>query len=533
MIIKQNKVSKITYFCVTILAIIATCWQLSGTVTGYAKFPYDTFHADTNWLIVSILCGLVVMIALWYLANWFANRFTGWLLVFLSIMSIPKVIMIYGFRLNPISDMYSYNVLGSSRANGDSWLWLYHVKALDLDSIFPHVLHISNFYHYLYQVVLNSSKIVQWFNVVISVLTAILLVSVVSHFFSRQIGVFASLAFFFLPTWYVYTTLIGAEPVWLFSLLLSMHWTNQLVTYHSLRDWHLWLCIACILGALYFAQNIRPLSMIITIAYGLFVWFKFYETQPTVHQHQGDLRKAFWVPRIGILAVVFIFFGLKQIEPKVDQCLYGVPIANSSIGQTYTLATGTTIKTNGMWSSDLIQKLERYNHDKGLTPAQRFSGFDKVLKKQLKVNISALTRNGLWKDFVYHKNEILMQPDYGPVLFWDNTRRSDYEWEDLTSFEIGTLTNVTTGAQITILILVLIGLLAQLIPRGDGLRGIREKNGMLVNEIILIGMTLIFTAVEVQSRYQVAFYIPWMFISSLGMSYLIPNFSLKKNELRP
>ncbi|MGF2384978.1 hypothetical protein [Lentilactobacillus otakiensis] len=523
MIVKQPKLIKITYFCVTVLAIIATGWLLAGTVTGYYKFPYDTFHANTNQLIGAIFGSLIFLMLLWYSAKWFATRFTGWLLLFLSVMSIPKIIMIYSFRLNLISDMWSYNVLGGSRANGDSWQWLYHVRALDLDSIFPHVIHIGNFYHYLYKVVVNSPKVVQWFNIGISVLSAILILNIVSYFFNRQTGMFAALTFFFLPTWYIYTTLLGAEPVWLFALLMSMSLLNRLVTYRSLKDRHFWLDAGWIVVALYFAQNIRPLSMVIVIAYGLFVWFKFKEPLKR-HEHP----KAVWVPRIGILAVVLVFFGLTQIEPKVDQFVYGVPIAKSSIGQEYTLATGTTIKTGGMWSSKLVKKLEKYNHDQTLTPAQKFAGFDQVLKKQLKANTEALTRNGKWKDFLFRKNEILMQPDYGPVLFWNNTRKPNYMWEDLTPFEIGTLTNLVTGFQIAFLILTMIGMLPQLVPRIDDLSGIHEKNGILVNEIVMIGMTLIFMAVEVQSRYQVAFYIPWMMISSLGMSYVVPNFSLKE-----
>lgn len=526
--IKQPKLIKITYFCVTMLAIIAVGWALAGTITGYYKFPYDTFHANTNQLIGTIFGSLIFLILLWYLAKWFSTRFTGWLLLFLSIMSIPKIIMLYSFRLNLISDMWSYNVLGGSRANGDSWRWLYRLRALDLDSIFPHVIHIGNFYHYLYKVVVNSPKVVQWFNIGISILSAILIMNIVCYFFNRQTGMFAALTFFFLPTWYIYTTLLGAEPVWLFALLLSMSLINRLVTYQSLKDRHFWMDAGWIVVALYFAQNIRPLSMVIVIAYGLFVWFKFKEP---LKRHEN--AKAIWVPRIGILAVVLVFFGLTQIEPKVDQFLYGVPIAKSSIGQEYTLATGTTVKTGGMWSSTLVKKLEKYNHDRTLTPAEKFSGFDEVLKKQLKVNTDALKKNGKWKSFLFRKNEILMQPDYGPVLFWNNTRRPNYMWEDLTPFEIGFLTNMVTGFPIAVLVLVLIGLFSQLIPKANDLSGIRERNGVLVNEIVMIGMTLIFMAVEVQSRYQVAFYIPWMVISSLGMSYMVPDFSLRKCESKP
>jgi hypothetical protein len=446
---------------------------------------------------------------------------------FIAAASIPKLLMIFIFKLNPVSDMYSYNALGGSAANQDSWSWMYHVGVLDLDSIFPHVLHIANLYDILFKVSMNSPKVVQVFNVACSALTAFLILSVVSYFFNRRAGMFAALVFFFLPTWYLYTTLIGAEPVWLLALFLSMHFVIRLLAYRSLKDPQLWVSVALIIGSLYFAQCIRPLSMVFVIGYVCFVWFRLKE------ENDKPARSSFWVPRIGILAVMIGFFALNQFQPKMDQFYFGVPIASAKVGEEYTLATGTNPKTGGVYNYNMILKLEKYNHNQKLTPAQRFAGFDRILQKQMKTNITAIQAHDTWRHFFYNKNETLMKPDYGLVLFYENTRKKTNQLQVMPSSVITPLTDISTGMQVAILVLVIISLLAQLVATEDVQQRNRQRNGVLINETILIGMVMIFMLVEVQSRYQVAFYIPWLMLGSLGMSYMVPDFSLRKCESKP
>lgn len=170
--IKQSKLIKAAYFSVTILAVICVVWLMAGTVTGYFRASYKTFTPSVNGLTVSVIVSMIAALLLWYIGKWFAGRFTGWFVAFISIMAIPKLILVFAFKLNPISDMYSYNALGGSAANQDSWAWMYHVGVLDLDSIFPHVLHIANLYNVLFRISINSPKVVQVFNIACSVLTA-------------------------------------------------------------------------------------------------------------------------------------------------------------------------------------------------------------------------------------------------------------------------------------------------------------------------------------------------------------------------
>lgn len=524
MIIKQNKLIQSAYLGVTVLAIAATVWLMAGTITGYFRSGYKTFHPSTNGLMTSLLVSLVALVGLWYLGKWFAERFNGWFVTFVILMSIPKFLLMTIFKLNPVSDMYSYNALGGSAANQDSWAWMYHVGVLDLDSIFPHVLHIANLYNFLFKASMNSPKMVQVFNIACSALTTLLILSVASYFFNRRAGMFASLVFFFMPTWYLYTTLIGAEPIWLLALFLSMHFVIQLLSYRSLKDPKLWGTVAMIIASLYFAQCIRPLSSVFAIGYGCFVWFRAKEASDKPH------KASFWVPRIGILIVLFGFFTLNQLQPKIDELYFGVPIANAKVGEEYTLATGTNPKTGGVYNYNMVLKLEKYNHDHHLTEAQKFAGFEHVLQKQIKANANEIKAHDDLARFFYDKNETLMKPDYGSVLFYENTRKKSEQGKVMPSRVITPLTNISSGFQVAVLVLVLISLLAQLVFHEGYAEVQRQRNGVLVNETILIGMTIIFMLTEVQSRYQVAFYVPWLILAGLGMSLMVPEFASEPRE---
>lgn len=522
--IKQSKLIKAAYFSITILAVICVVWLMAGTVTGYFRASYKTFTPSVNGLTVSVIVSMIAAVLLWYIGKWFAGRFTGWFVAFISIMAIPKLILVFAFKLNPISDMYSYNALGGSAANQDSWAWMYHVGVLDLDSIFPHVLHIANLYNVLFRISINSPKVVQVFNIACSVLTTFLILAIVTYFFNRTIGMFAALTFFFLPTWYLYTTLIGAEPAWLLALFLSMYFLIKLLAYRSLKDWHPWVTIGLIIVLLFFAQSIRPLSMVFVIGYVCFVWFRL--SEQTTKENRAD----FWVPRIGILAVMLGFFALNQLQPRIDRFYFGVPIADAKIGEQYTLATGTNPKTGGVYNYNMILKLEKYNHNQKLTNEQRFAGFEKVLSKQLKANVAGIKAHGTWKHFFYDKNETLMKPDYGPVLFYSNTRKKTDQFQVMPRHMINGLTNLVTGNQVVMLLLVIIGLLAQFVAYRIDSKVNRERNGVLLSDTIMIGLTIIFLLVEVQSRYQIAFYVPRTILSGLGMGHLMPTFQVKNDS---
>lgn len=104
-------------------------------------------------------------------------------------------------------------------------------------------------------------------------------------------------------------------------------------------------------------QRIAPLTLIIVIAVVILGMFKV----PIIPEFTGGLtpsqthtRQYFWKPRLAILLIFGLFFGLNQVSTTIDRSIYQVPIANSSIGLKYTLAVGTDPKTHGMYSPQLI-----------------------------------------------------------------------------------------------------------------------------------------------------------------------------------
>lgn len=525
---KKILINKLVFYVVTFLAVIASLFMIATTLTGYSKYRYITFHPNYLLFFYLITVSCILMVMLWYLGEWFAKRFTGWFVAFVGIMSIPKLILIAMFKLNPQSDMYSYSVLAGSRANGDLWSWMYHVGVLDLDNIFPHVLHIADFYNILFRISVNSNTVVQYFNVMISALTTFLVLGLAARFFGRRAGMFAALVFFLQPSWYLYTTLIGIEPVWLFCQLAGISLILRLFKYGNFKDWRLWGDIFLIIVVLFFAENIQPLSVVLFIAFFCFIWFRFHEGRRE-HLAIGvtgtiSYKPRFvelWLPKIAIVLIIGACFTLRQIQPQIDRFYFGVPIASNNVGEAYTLAVGTNPKTHGVYSDALINRIELFNHINGKSEGQKFIYFNSVFKKQIKDNLNYHHVHRDWNKFVYSKYESLMKPAYAFTEFSENTRSNDKQKQLIPRQIVDTATNLMTAPVVALLLLVVIGLLSQLFSKKENSKTAKDRNGILLTETIMLGFFILFFGVEVQGRYQISFYIPWIFIGSLGMRTLM------------
>ena len=197
-----------------------------------------------------------------------------------------------------------------------------------------------------------------------------------------------------------------------------------------------------------------------------------------------------------------------------------MPIANSSIGLKYTLAVGTDPKTHGMYSPQLISQLEKPNHNHKLTDQQRFAEFDQILSRKLLTNRHSLIAHHQTSQVITTKNEELMDPNYGIVLLDMNTNQPISSRSLIAKSLVPPVTTISTAVQLNILFLVLIGLSIQLIPEKASQLQQRRQNGILLCASMLVGFTLIFMAVEVQARYQISFYIPWVLLAGVGMNGL-------------
>lgn len=514
----------VSYIVVTIIAILAVIWQLNGTITGYLHNRLITDFPDQNALILTTFLASGCMLVIWALSRFFARHYGGWFLLFSILISIPKVILAIRLPIHPVSDMYSYNVLATSWASGDSWQWMNHVGILDLDSISPHVLHIATFDGFLFKLTTTTPLITEGFNIICVILCATLIVSLAQRFFTRTVGFFSAIIFLLMPNWYFYSSLIGVEPVWLLFQLLGLYFIIRILTsdwqWTSLRFWGvLILAVIC----LFVAKELRPLTLIIVIAVVILGMFKV----PILPEFTGGLtpnqtltRQYFWKPRLAILLIFGLFFGLNQVSTTIDRSIYQVPIANSSIGLKYTLAVGTDPKTHGMYSPQLINQLEKPNHNHKLSSQQKFAEFDQILSRKLLTNRHGLIAHHQTSQVITTKNEELMDPNYGIVLLDMNTNQPISSRSLIAKSLVPPVTTISTAVQLNILFLVLIGLSIQLIPEKTSQLQQRRQNGVLLCALILVGFTLIFMAVEVHSRYQISFYIPWVLLAGVGMNGL-------------
>ncbi|MCT3400204.1 hypothetical protein EFP95_12790 [Lentilactobacillus hilgardii] len=484
------------------------------TISGYfAKFQ-KIIYPGKNVLLIGTIAALGFFSLIWAIAYWLSKHYVGWLVVILTLLTIPKIMLIGLFKISPVSDIYSYTNLGGSSASGDSWRWMYSNGGLDLNPLFPSVIHISSAFGWIDRLFINKPFTIQLFNILITLTTAVLI-----YYFGRQIGnhfvgILSSLLFYLIPTYYIYSVLPGYEPLWLLLLVISSLCFNRWRLGHwQISNSYYWGWLLMTIVSLILAQLIRPLTPIWVLSFFFFTWMTL---------HDNHISKAYQKTRTpyqlaGSFLILIIFTLFLAIAPKVDRQIYHIPFTNNS--SLYSFTVGSNVRAKGMYDLTLINKLEKINRKNH--SAQRYNQMNVLLKSRLKHNLRYLQRTNGWLNFLIQKNKVLSQSFYGIQFFVMNTKSlSDASLSSHSNVSFPRwLTGFTTGFQIILILSTIIGILFY----WPNLKYWRIGNGIVLMAIILDGVLLASCLVEVQSRYQIAWYLPMIILGALGMGKYDPK----------
>jgi hypothetical protein len=293
------------------------------TISGYfAKFQ-KIIYPGKNVLLIGTIVALGFFALIWGVAYWLSKHYVGWLVVTLTLLTIPKIMLIGLFKISPVSDIYSYTNLGGSSASGDSWRWMYSNGGLDLNPLFPSVIHISSAFGWIDRLFINKPFTIQLFNILITLTTAVLI-----YYFGRQIGnhfvgILSSLLFYLIPTYYIYSVLPGYEPLWLLLLVISSLCFNRWRLGHwQISNSYYWGWLLMTIVSLILAQLIRPLTPIWVLSFFFFTWMTL---------HDNHISKAYQKTRTpyqlaGSFLILIIFTLFLAIAPKVDRQIYHIPL---------------------------------------------------------------------------------------------------------------------------------------------------------------------------------------------------------------
>ncbi|WP_057863649.1 hypothetical protein [Lentilactobacillus diolivorans] len=514
-----------------ILTIFFLGWLITASWTSYLRFG----HPSETYFFWGIYITIFIGVLIWILTRRLSNHYAGWLALVLLVLTIPKILGIFYFKLIPASDMWTYETLANLNATGASWPTLYAKGMLDLDSLWPQVLHIATTFGLIYRLFHVHLVVLQLLNIAATFLDALLLYYVIKPFGGSRVGIAAALIFYLTPAFYIYSVLIGAEPLWLLAVLLSFKFFNDLLL-PRLRIGRLryLMTIVGITGFLYLAQLLRPIIMIIVIAMILYGLFSFGQSESA----QAWSRKQ---RLLSLLIIAISFITLTQFSTKIDQAIYRVPISNSIVGMKYTVATGSNSATKGQYDHNMILKLEKINHSQISAP-NKFNQMDAYLAKKIKHNLATVIKNSNLPKFIFTKSQILLQSGYGFRLFWIDTHPVTHN--HIPSHIKSISNSISAASQIGIQGLAFTVAILDLIYMcyyGSKSKRIhfRTLNGLFFMEILLIGLFIASLLVEVQDRYQVALYIPIIGIISNGISLLnqpvtdLPKLALLTNFEQP
>ena len=175
-------------------------------------------------------------------------------------------------------------------------------------------------------------------------LDAILLYYIIEFWGGKRAGIIAALLFYLIPNYYIYSGLIGAEPLWLTFVLLSVFFFNKLFRPEYERTTRqYWAFTAAVIASLLVGNLFRPMMLIIAAANFLYAIFS-YGNDRASQRYSAKKRIATSAIILGAFLVVSGF------QTQLDRLWYQLPVANANVGIDYTIATGQNSDKNGMYN---------------------------------------------------------------------------------------------------------------------------------------------------------------------------------------
>ncbi|KRO28255.1 integral membrane protein [Lactiplantibacillus fabifermentans DSM 21115] len=459
----------------------------------------------TNGLAVASaglsLLGLILLIV--GASYWLSHRGTRAVCLVFSGLTSLKFLAIAWLKIAPTSDFWNYHALAAFSAQGMTWHQMWTRGLLGNYVIFPHSLNIANFFSLITAFLGANFFISQLTNVLCTLLDMWLIYWLGARWLSRQMGLIASLIFYCIPAYWLYSTLLnGAEPLFVtFVLLTLLALTKALQPAITAAPNDPWLNLCLALIATLAANMLRPIMTVWLIAVLLFTGVHWLQTFPR------KTTKRLWLYLGGAMLLLTSSAGL-------NNWLYGIQLAPSNVETTYSLATGTNVATQGTYNAKIMGQVT-HQLKVNPTPAKAYSKLAQQLTQDTQLNVQQLQQQHRWFSFIDDKMQQLLGPDYGYnwVLYNLQSRRTGNTWYRLRYFVI-TLSAAYFGLM----------LIAALIASVLGLRQLTKPHFLnqyfFMSALLFDGFTLSNLILEVQGRYHVIIYLPLIALIICGIAAL-------------
>lgn len=292
----------------------------------------------SNSLLYSLFIILLIFLGIG-LAKLYKFKKSYFYLALAVLVIAPRGIWIVAFPTSPTSDFYLYHLIANYRADNNSWSVLYDKGVLNYAPFFTHILSFSTILSWFYQLFGKSIFSGQFFNILATLVGSIFFFKANLILFNRYVSAIATMFFLFSPAYFMYSTLIATEPLFMCLIAISIYlW----VLLYKSREPN-WMLSVGIGLAMTVANLIRPSGFLI-----LFVF--------AVSMVVCSKSKILSLKKILPGLLLFLFFTITT--PIINKIIYPFPTASTSVG--YGVYVGANEKTGGEWSEkdkDYLWKL--------------------------------------------------------------------------------------------------------------------------------------------------------------------------------
>ncbi|GAB6093212.1 hypothetical protein [Furfurilactobacillus curtus] len=491
--------------------MLIACLTFTLTLWGTWRAQVVAKHQFT-WHLGLLSAGLSLLLVgiVWLLTHWLNRRGDAALWLTFAALIVIKIIAIRTIPTWPTSDFWNYHYFAALSANGMSWVAMSQHHLIANNFVFPHVLNIAAAFSLPEAIFGANYGVLQIANTLVIFVSMLVIVKIGQRLKLRSLGIAVALGYYWLPAYWLYTLIDGAEPLFIGLLLIAtlalLNVIMPPVTSYR-NDQIMSLLMAVVAATL--ANALRPIVVIWLIA--ILIFSSLARSSSVIHRRQRLILGFMTVITVMSLTLV------GALTPK----FYGITIAPDRVSQAYSVATGTDPATNGAYSTTVRAVLDRHisqmSRPKASAKADQTAIDD--LNRLTKQHLRQLNQKHDWPIFMRNKITAFLDEDYGfdwiDYNFAHHTKiqraqqRQFFKQSDL-------LTLWSTFCFSGLLVVPLVGELCLLFwPQLRRRLSSRQRNLLLFNNLLFLGFFYASLLVEVQGRYHIVLYLPLLTLTSL------------------
>ncbi|AKP66309.1 ArnT family glycosyltransferase [Companilactobacillus ginsenosidimutans] len=473
-----------------------------------AVWSTNTYITKNYWVIVSfVLITLGLFVGSYLLSNRIRKQSFVIFVSVLLIIALLKIVFISMYALHPTSDFFNYHYFAFVKASGLDW----SKKLIGTNLYFPHVLNIAMLFSIPYSIVGTNFVTSQILNIVLTLFDAILIYKLGTKIFNQQAGIFAGLIFSLIPAYFLYSTLNGAEPMFITAFLGMMCAFITFIQHDNGTTTGEWVASFRNLAILsIITYMIRPTIGIWIVAGLIYLFFIRYPYK--LDRKFKFKRLAYFVG----FAAVFMLFSI--FSTSLFSQMYKLPFLNNSVNDRYSLATGTSVSTHGQYNGKYYNKLSN-DLKESTSTAELNKKATTDMNKQVKANVTQLNKSNGWLPFLSDKYAAFSNENYGYNWILFNTWNKNPYKKAYMSSRNALVAFSSIFLEFMIIISIVIMSLILFFRRKIENR-MQTINHIFYLSLLLDGFILGSMLFEVQGRYHVILYIPLVLILGAGAKIL-------------